>query len=235
MHEFKKARGLLLLPCVWGAMMGCAREAPPTEGAQPVSQPLESVEHSHPMTVHWVTHDSFKEMVGESGVIVQARVVSSRPAAQRVYGWNEKAQRYFTPEEAGDRYAETPLTVSTLVVSDVARAKAGLVALGGAKLGPDSKLEIVELGGLAPDGHRMEPDDKPVLRLAEEAIFFLIPAAKHPGAYHVLGGWQGRLRVTASGEVQALGSEVHPGLADFSVHDGRTAKALMDELRGTPR
>ncbi len=195
---------------------------------------LIATDHSHPMDVHWVTHDSFEEMVDGSALVVRGTVVESRQVAHRVYGWNAKAGRYDTPEEAGDSYAETPLTLSTLEVSDVAQARPDTLALGGGAVETGSRIEIVELGGLARDGHLVEPGDKPVLRKAEEAVFFLIPAGRHAGGYHVLGGWQGRLRVRA-GLVRALGTEVHPGLADFGRHDGRDARELMGELRATSR
>lgn len=188
-----------------------------------------ATDHSHDIDVHWVDFDTVDEALTNSTLVVRAKVASTRYMFQRVYGWNETEQRYKTPEEAGDEYTDFALTVSTLNVSEVVRADPSSVAASGGPVTAGSTIEIIELGGKSPDGHLMQPKDKPVLRRGEDAVFLLMPSNK-AGAYHVVGGWQGRFRVVGNA-IRALGTDVHPGLGDFGRADGRDVASFISELR----
>jgi hypothetical protein len=188
-----------------------------------------ATDHSHDMDVHWIDYDTVDEALANSTLVVRAKVTGTRYLFQRVYGWNEAEQRYYTPEEAGDEYTDFALTASTLSVAEVVRADPNSIAPNGGQVTAGGTIEIIELGGRSPDGHLMQPADKPVLRRGEEAVFFLMPSNK-PGAYHVVGGWQGRFRV-AGNAIRALATDVHPGLGDFSRADGRDVASFIAELR----
>jgi hypothetical protein len=187
--------------------------------------------HEHPSHVDWVSVGNLEEMTRESDLVARGRVVAVRRAARRLLPWNEKEQRYLTPEEAGDVFDEIPLTVSTIELDQVVRAKDGAVAIDGRDVADKSTIEIVELGGRLPDGCVSSPEDKPLLRLEEEAVFFLSAVGgKRVGAYHVVGGWQGRMDVE-QGAIHPLARDVHPSVRELVQYDGRGVDDFIADVR----
>jgi hypothetical protein len=192
-----------------------------------------SAAHEHPpMVVTWHALDTFEQMNSASTLVVRARVLNHRRGMLRSYGWHAQENRFKTPQEAGSEFVDTPLTISTLSVIEVVRGGAGSVALGGRPLAERSTIELVELGGTLPDGCFNAPGDKPVLRDAEEGVFFLTPAER-PGAYNVVGGWQGRMGIRG-GKIHALASDTHPSAEQFTRYTGRDVASFVDEVRRMP-
>lgn len=188
--------------------------------------------HSHPMDVTWHSLDTLEQVNSASALVVRAKVLNQRRGMMRTYGWNPEKGRHKTPQEAGNEYTDTPLTISTLSVLEVVRGSDRALAVGGRPLAEGGIIELVELGGYQPDGCFAEPGDKPVLHASEEGVFFLSPAER-PGAYNVVGGWQGRMSVR-QGAIHALASDTHPGASQFTRYTGRDVKAFIDEVRRMP-
>jgi hypothetical protein len=188
--------------------------------------------HSHPMEVTWHALDSFEQVNSASALVVHAKVISQRRGMMRTYGWNVQENRFKTPQEAGNEFTDTPLTISMLSVTELVRGGPQAVALGGRPVSQGSVIELVELGGYLTDGCFTEPSDKPVLRTAEEGVFFLSPTER-PGVYNVVGGWEGRMSVR-EGKIHALANDTHPGAQQFTRYTGRDLASFIDEVRRMP-
>lgn len=221
------------------SLASCQAGEPELERSAVVSSPLEAssdqapaadTDHTHPVTVDWMTLDTFPDVVVGSDLVVRARVVDQRPAMKRVLPWNEKEQRRMTPEEAGDVYTDLALTVSTLMIDEVVRVKGNALTVRGDAVAAGSAIEIVELGGKQPDGCFAEPEDKPVLLHNEDAVFFLSFSSR-PGAYHVIGGWQGRMNVR-EGKIYPLALQGHPGAKEFVRFEGSSVDDFLTEVKG---
>jgi len=162
--------------------------------------------HVHVLEEHWDTVKRFDELVLRSDLIVRGVVESPRP---------------------GPSTSSMPTVVSTVRILRVLRAgaKARATAAG-------STLEIVEEGGRMPDGCFAEPDGKPVLQRGEDAVFFLANAGR-PGAYAVVGGWQGRLWVLGR-KIRSLAADLHPGDPAATAHDRATLDELAQAVQAVP-
>jgi hypothetical protein len=191
--------------------------------------PKVASDHTHPSEVTWQTFDTFPEVVAASDLVVHGRVVAQRPAVMRLYPYNQAAGRMMTPAEAGNEFDEVPLTISTLAITEVVRGKPGAVAKGGATVTVGSQIEIAEMGGVLPDGCLSQPKDKPLLGRADEGVYFLSTASR-PGAYHVVGGWQGRMTVRQGG-ISPLASDVHPNATELTRFAGKPVKDFVAEVR----
>lgn len=238
------SRKAFVVPVAALALAACTRTEPaPSQVAQAESDlrvtdthdtraPVVATDHTHPSQVTWKTFDTMQEVVAASDLVVHGRVVAQRPAAMRLYPYNASAGRPMTPAEAGSEYTDVPLTVSTIEVVEVVRSKLAALALGGGNVTRGTQVEIIELGGILPDGCLSQPSDKPLIGRSDEAVY-LLSSASRPGAYHVVGGWQGRMNVRA-GVVRPLASEVHPSAAELTQYAGRSVeefKAAVKAMR----
>jgi hypothetical protein len=175
-------------------------------------QAHEAVDHTHTLKVEWATLDGFQAVINNAHLIVHGRVVAQRT----VPGPVAKAP---------------PRTVSTIAVEAVARAAGhGASSIEGGEVAPGSTIEIDQLGGLLDDGCVIEPRESPVLRAAEEGIFLLSSdqiRGGRGGAYHVLGGFQGRLAVR-----QGIVQPVVAGSTMGQRYHGRPVGDVIAELKG---
>jgi hypothetical protein len=175
-------------------------------------QAQKDVDHFHGLKVEWVTLPNFESVVANAHLIVHGRVVAQRT----VPGPVEKAP---------------PRTVSTVSVHAVARsAGPGVSSIEDTEVAPGRRIEIDQIGGVLQDGCLIEPHESPVLRAAEEGIFLLSSdeiRGGRSGAYHVLGGFQGRLAVR-----EGLVAPVVPGSTTGQRYHGRPVADVMSELKG---
>jgi hypothetical protein len=180
-----------------------------------------SLQKQRGIKVHWLPFDNLDEVVNNSHIIVQGRVVDQRTVTQGI-----------------DK--DVPLTISTVLVNRVVRTMADVTSVSGKQVKVGQRIEIVELGGRMPDGSMLEPEEAPVLREGDEALFFLRSqridlsgqdAAVKPrlGAYHVTGGFQGRWAISG-GQVHPLSTQTarRGFLDDF---DGRSVDDVSKELQ----
>lgn len=157
--------------------------------------PSMSSDHEHHLSVHWATLPSLAALHDASDLVAHGRVVAQRT----IPGVIDK---------------EPPLTVSTVEVARVLAQKPGALDREGDSVAPSRTIDVVELGGLLSDGCTVAPDDKPLLRVGDEAVLFLSahraagePAAAAAAQYHVVGGYQGRIDVV-DGRLQPLAVRV---------------------------
>jgi len=162
--------------------------------------------HLHALEERWDTVKRFEELVLRSDLIVRGVVEARRP---------------------GPSKGPVPAVASTVRILQVLRAGANARATA-----TGSTLEIVEEGGRLPDGCFAEPDGKPVLKRGEDAVFFLANAGR-PGAYRVVGGWQGRLWVLGR-KIRSLAADLHPGDRAATAHDGQSLDQLTQAVQAVP-
>ena len=187
---------------------------------------VQAAGHHHDPEVRWRTVDSFDELVRSSDLVVRGTVESRRPA-WAIQGWGLVSRWLVTSHGDGAMRYDLPLVISTVRVRQILRAgeEASFTVPGGT-------IQVVELGGRLEDGCFGEPADKPVLKRGEEAVFFLSGMGK-PGAYQVVGGWQGRMWVTG-GKVRSLAADVHPEDPAATAMDGRPLEVLVQAVTGVP-
>jgi hypothetical protein len=182
--------------------------------APAVQHAAKQIDHTHTLRVEWAALDNFQAVVENAHLIVHGRVVAQRTVPGRV----AKAP---------------PRTVSTVAVEAVARsAGQGVSSMEGGDVTPGSTIEIDQIGGLLQDGCVIEPSESPVLRGGEEGIFLLSSdqirgAPGRAGAYHVLGGFQGRLAVR-----QGIVGPVVPGSTTGQQFHGRTVEGVLADMKG---
>ncbi|HEX2569128.1 MAG TPA: hypothetical protein VH877_06165 [Polyangia bacterium] len=207
-----------LMAALTAALLPACQTATPAAGHDPAAvaptDPTanQSLPHEHHLDVHWVTVDTFQDLVLQSDLIVRGRVVQQRTELQPGMPDVDKIPK---------------MTVSTIVVDEIVSAQGKVTALGGDAVAPGSKIEVEELGGPLSCGCRLEPSDHPVLRSGGEAVFFL--KNHRAGGYHAVGGYQGRFDVR-DGRVKALGSDYHPH-GGFDRYNQRLASDFTEEVR----
>ena len=111
-------------------------------------------------------------------------------------------------EEAGDTYAELPLTTSVLALDEALYVRPGTVA-------PAAKIEIVQLGGRYPDGCWVEPNDQRILHVDDEVLVYvkatdMVPhdTVPRPDVFAVVGGQQGMVPIQSATLAIFAGSRV---------------------------
>jgi len=184
------------------------------------------VGHHHDPEVRWRVVGSFDDLVRSSDLVVRGTVESRRPGWARRQGLSQ-AQWLITSQEPGEEHYDLPLVISTVRIRNVLRAGEHASATVGG-----GTIQLVELGGRLEDGCFAEPEDKPVLKRGEEAMFFLSSAGQ-PGAYQVVGGWQGRMWIV-DGKVRSLAANVHPSDAAATAYDGRPVTELLQAIARVP-
>jgi hypothetical protein len=192
----------------------------PTAESVTVSEPLVGLiadDHTHPWHVDWAAVDGFPDLVRASDLVVRGRVLDQRPAVLRSGG------------KPGAEVGEIPLTISPVEIDQLVRDRPTARALGGARPNSGQTIEIVELGGVLPDGCFSQPEDKPILAADEEVVLFLA-TAERTGAYHIVGGWQGHMRIR-NGVVHTLASDVHPDANEFARFTDRPAAELLRAIQ----
>ena len=97
----------------------------------------------------------------------------------------------------------------------------------GKLVAPAGTIEVEELGGPLKDGCVLEPEDNPLLQRGDEALLFL--ANHRTGAYHTIGGYQGRFDIH-EGLVSPLTSRYHPD-ATFNRFDRRPQNEVIQAIR----
>ncbi len=173
---------------------GSSEPAPlPPESTQTTA----AADHEHDLQVDWVSLGE-GDLYGTATAIVRGRVISQRAAQHRSYPVDLATGRTLTPEEAGDDYAELPLTISVVSLSEPLFQRDSARALDGTRLSRGARVEIVQLGGFYADGCWVEPNAQHLLRDKEEVVAFLSDVGMRPfgdaeasGVYSVVGGRQG--------------------------------------------
>jgi hypothetical protein len=172
---------------------GCGQDPGAIEAVLPSVAAADG--HRHVLEVDWMP---FSEAhIYEAAVaVVRGRVVEQRFGFHRTYPFDPEKGRALTPEEAGEEYAELPVTTSRVaVVERFSDARGGMERR--------STIEVVQLGGRYADGCWVEPNEQPLLRIDDELVAFLKPADMVPmgavddGAYAVVGGQQGMVPIRA--------------------------------------
>lgn len=177
-----------------------------------------TADHQHHLSVHWVTVQSLGALRSTADLIVHGRVVAQRT----VHGDIEK---------------EPPVTISTIEIMEAVGGKM-LAGLIGSAPSTKSSIELVEVGGVAADGCLIEPTDKPILRVQDEAVLFLSAADTKAGIaatqFHVIGGYEGRFEVHG-GRVTPLAVRVGK-TGGFAAYDGMQGSEFLAHVRsGAPR
>jgi hypothetical protein len=178
----------------------------------------QSVEPSRSFVVDWKFEgESLEDVVGGASFVVSGRVVSQRSVVTITPVWDSEKGRYLTHEETGRRDIkfEMPETISTIEIDQVLASSDASVTRGGT-------VEIRELGGYFSDGTFGVVADKPLLVVGQQAIF-AVNGAQTKGAYHEIGGIQGRFMIE-DGKVRAL----YKGFR--SAYDGRPVTELVSEI-----
>lgn len=178
----------------------------------------QSVEPSRSFMVDWkLEGESLEDVVGSASFIVNGRVVSQRSVVTITPVWDREKGRYLTLEETGRRDIkfEMPETISTIEIDEVVASSDASVMRGGT-------VEIRELGGFFSDGTFAVVADKPLLAVGQKAIF-AVNGAQTKGAYHEIGGIQGRFMIEDG--------NVRPLYAGFrSAFGGRPVTELVSEI-----
>lgn len=176
--------------------------------------------HQHLLEVDWMPF-SEAQIYEASVAVVRGRVVEQRYGFHRTYPFDPDRGRELTPEEAGDEFAELPLTTSRVAIDERYSDAQGAM---------ESSIDIVQLGGRYADGCWVEPNEQPLLRVGDELVAFLKPTGMLPiGAadrgYAIVGGQQGMVPVR--------GAVLDP-LADtvFTRYAGRPVAELARDFQG---
>jgi hypothetical protein len=178
----------------------------------------QSVEPSRSFMVDWKFEgESLEDVVGGASFVVSGRVVSQRSVVTITPVWDSEKGRYLTREETGRRDIkfELPETISTIEIDQVLASSDASVTRGGT-------VEIRELGGYFSDGTVGVVADKPLLVVGQKAIF-AVNGAQTKGAYHEIGGIQGRFMIE-DGVVRPLYEGFRPA------YDGRPVTELVSEI-----
>ena len=157
---------------------------------------------THTLEMDWVRHEgSIEDLTDHSALIIGGRVESTRFDVMRAYA-QSKVEGQPTGEASGI-YSDLPVTIATVRINGLARSSLGLKSASGGALAQGATVDIMFPGGLLSDGCTLEPQDNPLPKVGEQAIFFLTPqggsgtlaASSTMGLYSVTGGPLGRMRV----------------------------------------
>lgn len=169
---------------------GCGEDPGTAEGGWATAA---SDGHQHLLEVDWMPF-SEAEIYEASVAVVRGRVVEQRHGFHRTYPFDPEKGRELTPEEAGDEYAELPLTTSRVAIDERYSDAQGAI---------ESSIDIVQLGGRYADGCWVEPNAQPLLRVDDELVAFLKPAGMVPigtaeRGYAIVGGQQGMVPIRSA-------------------------------------
>jgi hypothetical protein len=232
----RQQRVWAVLALVAAGAAACSQADPDPSSNDPVDpvaqepQAAASGLHDHELDVDWVAFTE-ADLYRSATAIVRAHVVEQRGGSHRTYPVDAATGRELTPEEAGDEYADLPLTISVvevdegIVVSDEARARNGSRVTRGAR------LEIVQIGGHYEHGCYAVPNDQPLLERGQQAIVYVKPNGMIPhgtadatGMYAIIGGQQGLLPIK-DGVVAPIAKTA------FERHARRSVAEVTQEIR----
>lgn len=245
----KKNTRSWLMPLALMGVVGCAKtagdETPPPAPAEgqveawvpgtpaPAHAHAEGTEHS--LMVDWILEeDTIEELTDHSALVIDGSVVSTRYDVVRTFA-QSKLEGQPTGEASGI-YTDLPVTIATVRVGDIARASQGLKSASGGALAQGATVEVMFPGGLLADGCTMEPEDNPLPKVGEQAVFFLTPQGNGTapmatrsmaGIYALTGGPRGRVLVEGD-RVQGTASARHA--VAIEEHVGQPVNALLDRV-----
>jgi hypothetical protein len=186
-------------------------------------------DHDHHSEVHWMTLPSFDALLPHADVVIRGHVVSYRPDVLRKYDVRDRSV-----------YADSPITISTIMVDDIIQTKAKVTSVGEGAVTLGSTIEIQDLGGLMSDGCVAYPEGKPLLKKGEDVVLFATVSGTvmglkpgNGGRYSVVGGIQGRFTVT-DGVVHALPAALGTNIG-FERQEGRPVEEFIAELKASVR
>ena len=172
---------------------------------------LAAAGHTHDLVVDWAPAETPDELAAGSDAIVVGQVVRQRHDVLRSHDPHDPRV-----------YADFPITISTLVVEIVVSAQTAERPDVNASPAPGRRIEIQELGGLAEDGCRVEPADKPLLPPGARLVLFLDAATVAHGRaavtaprYNEAGGRATRFEVVGDVAVPLSGDDGVRPLAAF--------------------
>ncbi|MCY1023811.1 matrixin family metalloprotease [Pyxidicoccus sp. MSG2] len=193
----------------------------------------------HTLMVDWILEeDSVDELTDHSALIINGRVESTRFDVIRAYA-KSKLEGQPTGEASGI-YNDLPVTIATVRVGDLARASQGLKTASGGALARGATVDVMFPGGLLADGCTLAPEDNPLPKVGEQAVFFLTPqggtepmaSRSMAGIYAVTGGPRGRVLVQG-GLVQGASSSRHAAVLEE--HVGQPVDALLERVEARAR
>ncbi|MCY1032718.1 matrixin family metalloprotease [Corallococcus sp. BB11-1] len=242
------------MPLALLGLMGCAQDAGVDEVLPAASQdahvkawvpetPVPTPAHAqgteHTLSIDWILQEkSVEALTDHSALIINGRVESTRYDVIRTHA---QSKTEGAPSgEAGDLYTDLPVTIATVRIDDLARSSRELQASSGGVLAQGATVDVMFPGGLLADGCLLAPEDNPLPRTGEQAVFFLTPqegarplaAQSLKGVYAVTGGPVGRVLVQG-GFVQGSGS-THQAAA-LQEHVGGPVTALLERVGARAR
>ncbi len=250
----KKSTRSWVMPLALLGVVGCAKtggeevlHVTPEDGhveAWVPGTPVPAHQHAdgtaHTLMVDWILEeDSVEELTDHSALVIDGRVESTRYDVIRT--WAQSKVEGQPSGEASGIYTDLPVTIATVRVGDVARASQGLKSASGGALAQGATVDVVFPGGLLADGCTLEPEDNPLPKVGEQALFFLTPQGNGAvpmalrstaGLYALTGGPRGRVRVQ-DGRVQDAGSPRHA--VAIEEHIGQPVEALLDRVETRAR
>ena len=214
------------------ASAACSADTPPEPSPvvpPELQSPAAAGDHRHELDVDWKRF-SESELHRSATVVIRGRVIEQKSGTHRTYPFDPSRGRELSADEAGDEYAELPLTTSVLRIEEMLHADVGAAARDASAIAVGATLEVVQLGGRYADGCWVEPNEQPILIKHAEAVVYLKPAPMVPretldrtGVYSVIGGQQGHVPLEA-------GSAKPHADTVFARYDGWTISALSPEL-----
>ncbi|OJT19028.1 hypothetical protein BO221_36540 [Archangium sp. Cb G35] len=236
----KKQTRSWLAPLALMGVVGCASSgADESKPSEPVAQdtevtawvpgtPAPAQAHAegtkHTLEMDWIRHEgSIEDLTDHSALVIGGRVESTRFDVIRTYA--QSKQEGQPSGEASGIYTDLPVTIATVRIDDLARSSAAIKTASGGVVAQGATVEIMFPGGLLSDGCTLEPQDNPLPKVGEQAVFFLTPqggakpmaASSMTGVYSVTGGPLGRVLV-------------QDGLAQ-----GKPVNALLDRVEARAR
>ena len=123
-----------------------------------------------------------------------------------------------------------------VAIGDIARASKDLKSASGGALAKGATVDVTFPGGLLADGCTAAPEDSPLPRVGEQAMFFLEPQegarpltmSSLSGVYSVAGGPTGRVRVQGGFGPGAESPELGAAIKDFV---GKPVNALFERAQ----
>jgi hypothetical protein len=188
----------------------------------------------HTLTVDWILEeDSVDELTDHSALVINGRVESTRFDVVRA--WAQSKLDGQPTGEASGSYNDLPVTIATVRIGDIARASQGLKTASGGALAQGATVDVMFPGGLLADGCTLAPEDNPLPKVGEQAVFFLTPqggtaamaAGSTAGVYALTGGPRGRVLVQDD-RIQGASAPRHA--TAIEAHVGQPVEALLEKV-----
>ncbi len=198
-------------------------------GTDTLAEVPAAADHSHDLVVDWSAPATIAGLTASADTVVIGRVITQRPDVLRSH------------DPVDPRvHADIPITISTVTIEQVitsrgepsrASAASSGAASPGSAAAVGRTIEVQELGGIADDGCRVEPADKPLLRRGSRNVLFLRASTAAHGLATVAAprfgevGNRGRFEVIGADAVAVGGDPLTVGEPEV-----RSLASLVDEV-----